>query len=80
MDQEPIEQINLRWRYRRRIAFQSLYAVFALTVAVLTLAVSDRAGRLADFEGFLVTVVCGLLTLTGAYMGVATWYDVKGRQ
>jgi uncharacterized membrane protein len=70
------ERLNRKWRHRRRLAYVSLIAVITLTALVIVLASQDQAGVLADFQGLLITVAGGLLTLVGAYMGVATWYEV----
>lgn len=77
--QSDIEFSNAQWANRRRIAFVSLYAAIALTFFVITASlVSDAfADRLDKFQMFLATGVTGFFGLAGAYMGFATWSDVK---
>lgn len=79
MDDESVEQTNAKWRYRRRMAFVALWAAILETALVIVLAVLDAAGRLSQFESFLIATAGGFFALAGAYMGVATWYDVGRR-
>lgn len=71
------EVIARKWRHRRRMAYTALLSVIGLTLLIIGLAATERTGELSDFSGLLVTVTGGLITLVGAYMGVATWYEVR---
>ena len=74
-----IEFSRRQWQNRRRIAFISLWTAISLiffvaTAAILSDAISDRLDK---FQMFLATGITGLFGLAGAYMGFATWQDVK---
>lgn len=74
-----VELVNRQWFFRRKIAFWSLYtAILILTLVATAAFYKEGVDGLSKLEMFLTTGLTSLFALTGAYMGFATWGDIKG--
>lgn len=67
------ELTSRKWKHRRQIAKVSLVFAMVLVVLIIAVAVTGKAGELSDFNSVLIIAISGFISLTGAYMGLATW-------
>lgn len=77
---EPLtdpEMINRKWVFRRKIAFRALYmGVSLISLFLLYVILLAPSVEMAKTVAQVVTWgVVGLFSLTGAYMGLATWAE-----
>lgn len=68
------------WIHRRRMAYIALFASIVIVIVVILTALfapEHSVLNLSKFEAFLISAFMTLITLVGAYMGLATVADVK---
>lgn len=70
---------NYLWTHRRRMAYVCLVADILITVAVIFAAFydDDVTNRLKIFETFLTFIFVTFMSIPGAYIGLATYSDIK---
>lgn len=74
-----IETDRVRWYNRRLIAFISLYTVIGILLGIIIGSSINplMIGIINPISDLIIWILLGLLSLTGAYMGLSTWADIK---